>query len=201
MPAPDEFDRIINGMAAVNAPQEHIDHTPYGAQYAPKAGLTKRGKAAIAIGATVIAGGSLIGYQSYSAQAAENEAKAQEIALQAGALELAKLKEINRANEASKTTQTSEEKARQTSVNACVKGKEHLVGKGFGSPSYRDLVDVCQDQYTGSAGGDDLQTAASSRQASSDGSGGVNDGALIGGGALVLVLLFAAKKGKQSSQA
>lgn len=171
-----------------------IDSTPYGAQaQTQKPGLTKRGKAALGISIAVIAGGSLIGYQAHSANVAESEAKAQETALKVQALELAKLQEMNRANEASRKTQTSENKARQTSVNACINHDKSLVGKGFGSPSYRDVIDACQAQYTGSAtlGTSDMQAAGASHPttASSDG-GGVNNGLLIGGGALFLILAY-----------
>ena len=202
MNSPDEFDRIIKGMT-VNSPQEYVDPAPYGTpDAASKPGLTKRGKVALGIGATVIATGTLIGYQSYAAQQAENTAKAQEVALKQQALELEKLKEMNRAAEAARTTNSSQASARQASVNACVKDKEHLVGKGFGSPSYRDLVNTCQDQYAPSSV--DVQTAAagSSTTTSTD-TGGDSSGAglLVGGLALAVFLGAAAKRSTRPTPA
>jgi hypothetical protein len=186
----DEFDRIVN--------QEFTDPTPYGAPAHPnKTGLTKRGKVGIAIGVTVIAGGSLIGYQMHQS----NEVKAQEIALQAQALELEKLKELNRATEVDRKEQTTFDKTRQASIDKCVNSKEDKVGKGFGSPTYKEIVDVCQAQYTGGTSGDDMQAASSSSDANSSGGGGVNQGVLIGGGALVLFLVAAAKKGAKGNPA
>lgn len=198
MPAHDDaFDRIINKEFTMETPTEHTDPNPYGTPTHPhKAGLTKRGKAALGFGVAVIAGGSLIGYQVHE----NNQVKAQEIALKAEALELEKMREINRASQADKTAQASATTARQVSVDKCITGKEHLVGKGFGSPSYRDIVDTCQAQYTDTTGGSsgDMQAAAATE---SSGGGGVNDGLLIGGGVLVLFFVAAAKKGTQSNAA
>ncbi|WP_399559262.1 hypothetical protein OH809_44985 (plasmid) [Streptomyces sp. NBC_00873] len=201
MPAPDdEFDRIIKEFH-VN-PSENIDQNPYGAPAQPsKAGLTKRGKAALGIGAAVIAGGGLIGYQVHSANVAESEAKAQEIALKSQALELEKLRETNRANEADRKARASQEKARQASVDTCVKDSAHLVGKGYGSPSHRDIVSDCQTQYTGPNGGDDMKAAASATDTGNGSGGGVNQGLLVGGGVLVVFLVAAAKKGTRTNPA
>lgn len=197
----DEFDRIVQGMN-MNSPQEYIDTNPYGTPVKPhKPGLTKRGKAALGIGAAVIAGGGLIGYQAYSANVAANETKAQEIALKQQQLELEKLKEINRASAVNRKTQNSADKARQASINACVKDKEDQVGKDFGSPSYQDVVDACQSQYVPTTSGDDMETAASSKEAASTGEGGVNEGFLLGGGVLVAFLVSVAKKGRKANPA
>lgn len=201
MPAPsdDAFDRIIKEFH-VN-PSETIDQNPYNAPAQHhKAGLTKRGKAALGIGAAVIAGGSLIGYQVHSANVAESEAKAQEIALKSQALKLEELRETNRANEAARQVQASQAKARQASIDTCVKDSNHLVGKGFGSPSHRDIVTDCQTQYADVPTGGDMEAAASATDTSNDG-GGVNQGLLVGGGVLVLFLVAAAKKGSKTNAA
>ncbi|MFE4915823.1 hypothetical protein ACFRCX_30425 [Streptomyces sp. NPDC056652] len=202
MPAPDDaFDQIMREEFPVN-PTEHIDHNPYGGPARPhKAGLTKRGKAALGIGAAVIAGGGLIGYQVHSANVAASEAKAQEIALKSQALELEKIREMNRANEAGRKAEASQETTRQASVDKCIKSNDDLVGKGYGSPSYRDLVDNCQAQYPSSSSSDGMQAAASSQTASNSDAGGVNEGLLLGGGALALFLVVAAKKGTRSNPA
>ncbi|WP_050513914.1 hypothetical protein [Streptomyces capuensis] len=205
MPTDDEFERLVAGLRASQG-AESVDPNPYGAPEQPlspaqKPGLTKRGKAALGIGAAVIAGSSLIGYQVYSAHAAANEAKAKEIALKSQALELEKLKELNRASEVDRKVTASEEKARQASVDACVKSQSDQVGKGFGSPSYREVVTNCQNQYSAtSTTGSDMQSAASQTTATSGG-GGVSDGFLIGGGVLLVFVVAAAKKGTRSNPA
>ncbi|MEW2402146.1 hypothetical protein [Streptomyces sp. NPDC046862] len=194
-----------------NHDNEHLEFlegqfaNPYGTPVQPvKPGLTKRGKVATAIGVTVIACGTLIGYQSYSSSAAENEAKAREFAYKQKVLDLETMREMNRAAEAQKEQQTSDDKAFQTSVGKCIKGKEGLVGKGFGSPSYKDVVDLCRTQYASlnSGTGTDMEAAGSSTSTSgTGGGGGINEGVLIGGGALALVLAVAARRNTRSSQA
>jgi hypothetical protein len=201
MSAPeDEFERIIKEFR-VN-PSEIIDQNPYNAPTQhQKAGLTKRGKAALGIGAAVIAGGSLIGYQVHSANVAEQETKAQELAVKSQALELEKLRETNRANESDRKEKASQAKARQASINTCVKDSSDLVGKGFGSPSHRDLVDDCQAQYADIPASGDMEAAASAQDTDNSNGGGVNQGLLIGGGVLVLFLVGAAKKGTRTNPA
>lgn len=189
-PNHEEFDRIIGHEFAPS----HIDPAPYGipAQPAGKPGLTVRGKAAMAVCATVIAGGSLMGYQAYSAQAAEHEAKVQEIALQQQELELKKLKELNRSRE-------SQAKTRQHVINKCVDANKGLIGKQLGV-TYRSVIDDCQAQYTAGDAGSDLETVNSSSLlspgADANTGSGVNSAVLLGGGALVLFFAFAARKGR-----
>lgn len=201
MPAPDDFDAIISGL---QQPAATIDPTPYGAPTTPatKPGLTKRGKAAIGIGAAVLAGSTLIGYQIHASNAAEQEAKAQEIALKSQALRLEELRELNKANDKNRTVAATEAKARQTSVDTCVKDHDHLVGKGYGAPSYGDIVKDCQSQYGTPGSTADMQAAASTTDTgngdSSDG-GGVNDGALIGILALGGLFVFGVKKGAKAT--
>lgn len=198
----DEFDSIVSH-GFQQPPTEVIDPTPYGYSPQPvKTGLTKRGKAALVFGATVIAGGTLIGYQVHSANAADAQQKAEELAYKRDQLELEKLKELNRVAEQNHKTQVTDSKSRQASINTCVKDKEHLVGKGFGSPSYRDIVDVCQAQYTDTTvTGNDMAAAGSATPTGPGmgGGAGVNNGLLIGGAALGAVVLLAARKGKKSS--
>lgn len=189
MTAPnDEFEQLIKGWNT---------ESPYGGPaQTTKPGLTKRGKVALGVGATVIAGGGLIGYQIH----ATNEVKAQEIALKTQALEFQKLKEENRANEIGKKAQDSQATARQASIDSCVKSHDDQVGKVLGT-TYRDVVDACQAQYAGTTGSDDMQTAASATNATDSNSGGVNQGVLIGGGVLAVALVVAAKKGTRSNPA
>jgi hypothetical protein len=201
MPAPDdEFDQIIKEFH-VN-PSENIDQNPYGAPVQPsKPGLTKRGKAALGIGAAVIAGGGLIGYQVHSANVAASEAKTQELALKSQALELEKLREMNRANEADRKAKDGQAKARQASIDTCVKDSSHMVGKGFGSPSHRDIVTDCQTQYADVPSSGDMEAAASATDTGNSSGGGVNQGLLVGGGVLVVFLVAAAKKGTRTNPA
>lgn len=196
----DEFDRIIAGMGT-DIPVQTIPQTsPYGPPAHPtKPGLTKRGKVVIAAGSAIIASTGLIGYQIYSANVAESEAKQQEIALQAKALDLQKIKELNRQAETDRQAVVSQEHARQASVDKCVKVNAHLAGNTLGSPSRRDVIDDCQAQYPTSTNTDDVQTAAAANDASTTG-GGVNKGLLIGGAALGLFVVVAAKKGTRSNQ-
>jgi hypothetical protein len=191
----DEFDRIVNHLTPPAT--EQVDPYPYGQPAAAhKPGLTKRGKVAIGVGAAVIAGSSLIGYQMYEA----NAMKARELELKAQALELEKFRETNRVSQTAQQQASAQVKERQKSVDACVKGQADQVGKAYGSPSYRDIVDACQAQYTGTADAiSGLENAASTQP--SGNSGGVNDGALLGvlvlGGGLALL----ARKGKRATPA
>lgn len=199
VPAPneDDFESIVRSL---QQPTETIDPTPYGAPNAPaKPGLTKRGKVALGIGAAVLAGGSLIGYQVHTANVAAAEAKAQELQLKVKALELAELKERNRAAETGRTVEADQAKVRQASVDTCVKSKSDQVGKGYGSSSYRDIVEDCQAQYPGSEKSGDMQAAASTKTASGSSSGGINDGVLIGVLALGAVAVFGARKGTRNA--
>lgn len=199
-PTPDEFDRMMNEEFPVNHTPEYVDPNPYGIPSQPvKTGLTTRGKAALGIGAAVIAGGSLIGYQAYSADAAAAQAKAQEIALQSQQLELEKLKELNRASESQQNTLNAQDKARQASVDSCVKDHSGQVGKGFGSPTYREVIDDCQTLYPATTSTDGMESTASTTAASdATNTGGVNEGVLIGGGALALFVLVAARRGTRN---
>ncbi|MEU7435636.1 hypothetical protein AB0B07_33085 [Streptomyces sioyaensis] len=198
MPAPNpEFDRIMNEEFPVPNPHEYIDNTPYGGTtHAVKPGLTKRGKVALGIGATVIAGGGLIGYQAHQT----NEVKAQEIALKTQALELQKMKLQSEVNKNDKKAKQSQASARQASIDSCVKSHDDQVGKVLGT-TYRDVVDACQAQYAGTTSSDGMQAAASSTNATDSSSGGVNQGVLIGGGVLAVFLVVAAKRGTRSNPA
>lgn len=213
MPAPadNEFNQIIqNGYAPVTP--EHLDTNPYGAPVThaaagqgQKPGLTTRGKAAITIGAAVIAGGSLLGYQSYAADTAQADLKAQELALKADALELEKLKVLNQTAVADKQTASEQVSARQKHVDTCVKGLKNQVGQGYGSPTYGDIVEDCQSQYPATTDTGDMQAAASSQDlptdTSNDGGGGVGNGLLIGIGALGVAAVLGTRKGVKAAPA
>lgn len=198
MPAhDDEFDQIINGFGGRDQP-DYPPTSPYGAPAQPhKPGLTRRGKVALGIGAVVLGGGSLIGYQVHASNAAQAEAKAQEIQLKADALELAKLREMNRATEINRKTQTTVEKARQDDIDACVKANASKIGKGLGSPSRRDVVDDCHAQYASTDNSSDMAAAGSATTTGQGGGIDVNSGMVIGVGVIALIV-FAASKGRRA---
>lgn len=178
------FEQMTNGF---NTYPDNAATSAYGGP-APreKPGLTKRGKVAMAVAAVAIGGGSLIGYQVHSSNAAEAEAKAQEIQLQAERLELEKLREMNRASEVNRKVETTAQKARQADIDACVKANADRVGKGLGSPTRRDVVDDCQAQYAGTSDGADMEAAGTSTDTGDDGGLSVSSGMLIGVGVLGL---------------
>lgn len=213
--APDPFDDIVNRLNSTNtapAAPAYIDQNPYGdpttSGHPAKAGLTRRGKAALGIGAAVIAGGGLLGYQSYAADQAEADLHAQELALKANALELEKLKVLHDSAAVDQQTATEQAAARQASVDTCVAGLKGQIGKGYSSPTYGQIVEDCQSQYPASVSTTGMESVASQTTASdtgdSDGGGGgggISDGALIGGLALVVGVALAVKKGQRPAQA
>ncbi|MFD5899149.1 hypothetical protein [Streptomyces sp. NPDC060366] len=200
MNSPDEFDRMMSKEFAPNSPEQSIDHTPYGAPAQPhKAGLTKRGKAALGIGATLLAGGTLVGYQNYAANVAESEAKKQELTVQSQALELEKIRELNRAQESTRQVTAGYDTARQASIDKCVAKHSDQIGKGFGSPSYRDIVDACQAQYEPTTSTDAGMEEAASAKPSDGDSSGMNEGALIGVGVVALFAAATVKRGTRSN--
>lgn len=186
------FDRLTEDWDKPSSPYEAPGPTPYGGPTrAPRSGLTRRGKAVIAIGGAVLAGAGLVGYQVHEA----NAVKAQEIALKQQALDLQKLQELNRAAATNQKAQSSADKARQASVNKCVKDQSGTVGKGFGN-TYRDIVDACQAQYT-STSGTDMQEAAASQNSGSD----LNQGVLVGVVVLGAFVIGVARLGRRSNPA
>ncbi|MFJ9810686.1 hypothetical protein ACIRTB_20905 [Streptomyces sp. NPDC101158] len=201
-----EFDRMMRhqGFGEEPAPGFHDPH-PYGPPPAAapafpqaKPGLTARGKVALGVGAAVLAGGALIGYQSHTESVAAAEAKAKELDVQAQLLRIEELKEMNRANEAARKSQNADEKTRQVSVDSCINKDKQLVGKGFGSPSYRDVIDNCLTRY-GTKGDTKFETAASASQvtpqaSTSGANSGLNGFLVLGIGALALLAGGAARR-------
>jgi hypothetical protein len=199
---PDEFDQIINRNGyGMNPHSEYIDPHPYGSPAQPvKPGLTSRGKAAIGIGGAVIACGSLLGWQHYSAQQAANQAQAQAFELQRQQIELEKLKEINKANAAAQKSEAAENSERNKLVEACVDSNKKMVGRMLGV-TYQSVRSDCEAQYPISTSSGDMQAAATSQDVTTSDSGGVSTGLLIGAGALGLGLVVFAKKGTKSHPA
>lgn len=175
--------------------------SPYGNTVHPvKPGLTKRGKVALTVGATVIASCGMLVWQDYTTQAQENSLKSQELALQQQALRIQELKEINKATAAQKKEQAAEDAERKKFVDACVQADKGLIGKQMGV-KYSSVVADCQSQFQGdqaSVDGSDMAAAGASADTAGGGSGGINSTGLLaitaGGGLLVLVTARRTKK-------
>jgi hypothetical protein len=186
-----EFEEIINTQT----------WGPYGSPTTEqvKPGLTRRGKAAIAVVGTVMAAGGLLSWSHYSTQSAETEVESKKIALQQQELELEKLKVMSEVNAKNTKAQATADAARQKQVDACVNANKGLVGKQLGA-TYSSVLSDCQTQYTvtSTAG---MQEAASATDTTSGG-GSISPSMLlalgVGGSVLVAV---AANRGKKTNAA
>ncbi len=191
-----EFERIVYPEFAQNSAHEFPPTTPYGAPV--KTGLTPRGKAGIAVITAVLAGGSLLGWNYYSAQQTTAEQKAQEIALKQQELRLKELQILGEQATANQKTQATADAARQKQIDACVNTNKGLVGKQLGA-TYRSVLEDCQTQYQTTTSSTGMANAASATSTtSSSGSGGINPGLLIAGTALASGLVVAYRKSTSS---
>ncbi|WP_399559615.1 hypothetical protein OIA45_48560 (plasmid) [Streptomyces chartreusis] len=198
--SPEQFDEEFGPEFAQ---QNTTDPAPYGyAAHPVKPGLTKRGKAAIAIGVTVLAGGGILAFQHYSTQQAEANTKAQELALKQQELRIQELRELNKANEANSKAQETHNKELQKQVKACVDADKGLIGKQLGV-TYSSVLEDCQAQYgTTDNAGADMQEAASATDTSSGGGGvALNEGVLVAVGALGIGAVVLVRKGARSNAA
>lgn len=174
---------------------------PYGpsAPAPVKTGLTKRGKAGIAISAAVLAGGGILTWQHYDAEAQASQVKSQELAIQQQQLELEKLKVLNDVSAKNAKTQASQDAARQKQIDTCVQANKNLVGKQLGA-TYSSVLADCQAQYAGTGSTSGMQEAASTTSTASG--GGISPTMLIGlGAAGAVVLAVAANRGKKTHAA
>lgn len=172
---------------------------PYGPHAAVKTGVTPRGKAALVIAATLVAGGSLLGYQHYSAAQAANQIRAQELSIEQQKIDLERIKALGKVNETAQKTQNVADKARQVKVDSCVAENKSLVGKQLGA-TYRSVLDDCQAQYPDSGVNTaDMQTAASANDSGSGG-GAANGLSIVAGIALVGGLVTVARKTTRSNK-
>lgn len=197
----DDFNDVIHGgyHAAHAYDPPTIDPTPYGhpqtipAHSIPvKPGLTKRGKAALAIGTVILAGGGLLFWQDQAEDAKAADIKAQELQYKRDLLALEMQREMNKANAENQKAQETQNAETQKQIQACVDADKGLIGKQLGV-TYSSVLKDCQDRYgtTSADAGTDIQEAASATNSS----GGINDSVLlVGGGAFVLILVVAAKK-------
>lgn len=197
--SPEEFANEFGPEFTPDQPDHMPAPGPYGHPVQPvKTGLTKRGKTALIIGATVIAGGGFIAWQDHSEQAAANEVRAQELALQQQQIQLEMQKELNKANAAQKEVRETQDAARQKQIDACVKADKGRVGKQLGV-TYSSVLNDCQAQF-GTAGNSDagMQEAVSS--SSADGGSGISPSVLLAiavGGSLVIGV--AANRGRKTN--
>lgn len=185
-----EFEEIINTQS----------WGPYGSptQSHVKPGLTRRGKAGIAVAGTVLAAGGLLTWSHYSAESDANQIKSQELAIQQQKFELEKLKVMNQVNTENAKTQATMDAARQKRIDACVTANKGLVGKQLGA-TYSSVLSDCQAQYaaTSTSG---MQAAASATDTNSG--GGVSPAVLVSvvaGGAILIAV--AANRGKKTNAA
>lgn len=205
---PDEeraFEGIQAGMAAGmtfgnSAPDAspYADEGPYGAPVVhKKAGLTRRGKVAIAVAGVAIVGGGTIWFQVHSAAVAKDEKEAAALQIQMKKLELEEMRIRNQQASTDKKAATASAEKIQAAVDKCVKDSSGLIGKGYGSPSRGDVVADCKQQYE-SVDGSGME-AAGNAQAANGGGGGINSPALLGlvaGGGLAIAVF--ARKGKKA---
>ncbi|MBH1937818.1 hypothetical protein I5Q34_26700 [Streptomyces sp. AV19] len=176
----------------------YADEGPYGTPVVhKKAGLTRRGKVAIAVAGVAIVGGGTIWFQVHSAAVAKDEKEAAALQIQMKKLELEEMKIRNEKASTDKKAATASAEKIQAAVDKCVKDSSGLIGKGYGSPSRSDVVAGCKQQYeaTDASG---MEAAGNARDAGNAGGGGISSPALLGlvvGGGLAVAVF--ARKGKK----
>ncbi|WP_228388494.1 hypothetical protein [Streptomyces jumonjinensis] len=188
------------GNSAPNA-SPYADEGPYGTPVAKhkKAGLTRRGKVAIAVAGVAIVGGGTIWFQVHSAAVVKDEKEAAALQIQMKKLELEEMKIRNEQASTDKKAATASADKIQTAVDKCVKDSSDLIGKGYGSPTRSDVVADCKQQYeaTDRSG---MEAAGTARDTGNGGGGGgINSPALLGlvaGGGLAVAVF--ARKGKKA---
>ncbi|MFE9348020.1 hypothetical protein [Streptomyces olivaceus] len=207
---PDEeraFEGIQAGMAAGmnfgnSAPDAYpyADEGPYGNPVVhKKAGLTRRGKIAIAVAGVAIVGGGTIWFQVHSATVAKDEKEAAALQIQMKKLELEEMRLRNEQASTEKKAATASAEKIQAAVDKCVKDSSDLIAKEYGSPSRGDVVADCKQQYE-TTDGSGMQAAGSARDVGNAEDGGINSPALLGlvaGGGLAVAVF--ARKGKKAA--
>lgn len=188
------------GNSAVDA-SPYADEGPYGAPVAThkKAGLTRRGKVAIAVAGVAIVGGGTIWFQVHSAAVAKDEKEAAALQIQMKKLELEEMRLRNEQARTDKKAAAASAEKVQAAVDKCVKDSADLIGTGYGAPSRGDVVADCKQQYE-AIDGSGMEAAGSARDAGgAEGGGGINSSALLGlvaGGGLAVAVF--ARKGKKT---
>lgn len=201
------FEVIQAGMAAGmtfgnSAPDAspYADEGPYGTLVAKqkKAGLTRRGKVAVAVAGVAIVGGGTIWFQVHSAAVAKDEKEAAALQIQMKKLELEEMRIRNEQASSDKKAAAASAEKIQAAVDKCVKDSSDLIGKGYGSPSRSDVVADCKQQYE-AVDGSGMQAAGNAQNASNGGGGEISSPALLGlvaGGGLAIAVF--ARKGKKA---
>ena len=196
--SPEEFANEFGPEFTNPQPQNIPAPGPYGQPVQPaNPGLTKRGKIAIAISVTVIAGGGMLAWQNHAEQVAANEVRAQELAIQQQQIELETMKELNKANAAQTKTAETQDAERQKQIAACVKTDKARVGRQIGV-TYSSVLNDCQAKF-GTSSDTSMQEAAASSTSSDD---GIDPSTLLAvgvGGAFVIAV--AARRGKKTNAA
>ncbi|MEU4954324.1 hypothetical protein [Streptomyces lavendulae] len=177
----------------------YADEGPYGTPVVhKKAGLTRRGKVAIAVAGVAIVGGGTIWFQVHSAAVAKDEKEAAALQIQMKKLELEEMRIRNEQASSDKKAATASAEKIQAAVDKCVKDSSGQLDKGYGSPPRSAIVADCKQQYE-TADGSGMQAAGSTLDAGNTGGGGINSPALLGlvaGGALAVAVF--ARKGKKA---
>jgi hypothetical protein len=169
---PNAFDGIVNHSFQTNpqtttpqaTPPPYTDPHPYGPpapHHGPpvKTGLTPRGKAALAIAATIVAGGGLLGWQHYAAAQAANQVKAQELKIEQQKLALEQQKALDKSAQSAQKTQTVAASNRQKHIDACVQNNKRPGRQAAGrDPLQRHLR--LPGPIPRHHNGDDMQEAA-----------------------------------------
>ncbi|MDX3342711.1 hypothetical protein V5N34_37775 [Streptomyces baarnensis] len=180
----------------------YAEEGPYGTPVSkhPKAGLTRRGKVAIAVASVAIVGGGTLWFQAHSAAVAKDEKEAAALQLHMKQLELEEMKIRNNKAVADMEAATASAAKVQAALDRCVKDTFAQVNKEYGTPSKSAVVADCKRQYS-APDGSDMAAAGSARDTgdAGNGGGGVNSPALLGivaGGALALAVF--ARRGKKA---
>ncbi|MEU9796412.1 hypothetical protein AB0E27_38640 [Streptomyces sparsogenes] len=201
------FEGIQAGMAAGmafgnSAPDAspYADEGPYGTPVVKqKAGLTRRGKVAIAVAGVAIVGGGTIWFQVHSAAVAKDEKEAAALQIQMKKLELEEMRIRNEQASTDKKAAAASAEKIQAAVDKCVKDSSGLIGKGYRAPSRGDVVADCKQQYE-AVDGSGMQAVGNARDAAGNAGGGeISSPALLGlvaGGGLAIAVF--ARKGKKA---
>lgn len=206
----DEFNQVIGGFHnTAYQPPTSADASPYGpnphipAHSIPgqtaKPGLTRRGKTALAIGGVVLATGSFLTWQHYDAEAATQQARAQELALQRDQIALEMQKELNKATATSQKTQSVADKTRQKQIDACVNNNKDLLEQNRLGTTLSSVISDCQAQYPAAGTSPDGMQEAASTTDSHSGGIGVTGGLAIAGGVLIVGLYGASRRSRTTT--
>ncbi|MFG2234872.1 hypothetical protein ACGFNX_33605 [Streptomyces sp. NPDC048723] len=193
---------MVAGMSFGNSAPDaspYADEGPYGTPVLhKKAGLTRRGKVAIAVAGVAIVGGGTIWFQVHSAAVAKDEKEAAALQIQMKKLELEEMRIRNEQATSDKKAATASAEKIQAAVDKCVEDSSSQLDKRYGSPPRSAVVADCKQQYE-TADGSGMQAAGSTLDAGNAGGGGINSPTLLGlvaGGALAVAVF--ARKGKKA---